>query len=380
MKNIQNGNNNTTRNTGTIIYQDQINMKLNQSTSNKFLNKKKKRKLSDQKKKNHDFNNKPDEVRKNSDRSEKGFKIIFSDYKDTSDEIENNKADQHNENVITIKKRKEIKITTNKQLQTSKEILKDIMEIEKEENLHVKNNARDEKKISIKEENPKTQKEKRKKEKLKEDKNKEEMEIENPQLKESNGLLSFITTNQKSDGDGQSLFTQDFIKIPKDKNVQPDPTDILPSRDVAKSEFDTIRKSYPWIKRKTEKLRGIFKLHQEILDFYEFIKPTAEEDEFRAKTVKIVKNLILAEWPDWTVKEFGSFPNKIHLPDSDVDIIVLTGKESSADQNKILKKITKILVQADCVDYIQLIGARVPIIKATLKETKINLDIRYYTS
>ena len=92
--------------------------------------------------------------------------------------------------------------------------------------------------------------------------------------------------------------------------------------------------------------------------------------------MKIVKNLIQAEWPDWTVKEFGSFPNKIHLPDSDVDIIVLTGKESSADQNKILKKITKVLVQAECVDYIQLISARVPIIKATLKETKINLDIR----
>ena len=119
------------------------------------------------------------------------------------------------------------------------------------------------------------------------------------------------------------------------------------------------------------------KLHHEILDFYEFIKPSIEEDEKRDITFKIVKNVIKDNFPDLKVKRFGSYPNKLHLPDSDIDIVVLSKnhmKNDTQDQTRILKKITQKLLRI--VEYIRLIDARVPIIKATLKDTGVNMDIR----
>jgi DNA polymerase sigma len=91
----------------------------------------------------------------------------------------------------------------------------------------------------------------------------------------------------------------------------------------------------------------------------------------------ILKDLIKQNFPELKVKKFGSFPNKIHLPDSDVDIVVLSDKDNvPLDQTKILKKITQKLIDNNLVDFIKIIEARVPIIRATLKETKINMDIR----
>ena len=185
-----------------------------------------------------------------------------------------------------------------------------------------------------------------------------------------------------------SLFSKEFIKFSKtDGEKEKENTEInIYQSHSSCDNFDNInslsfnfnhqRNFFPWITDKTKSLRGMIKLHQEILDFYEFIKPTSEEDKLRDITIRRLKELIKEEFPNWKVKKFGSFPNKIHLPDSDVDIVILPNhQESSEGQLKILKKILKKLVKNDFVDYIKLIEARVPIIRATLKETKISIDI-----
>jgi predicted nucleotidyltransferase len=135
---------------------------------------------------------------------------------------------------------------------------------------------------------------------------------------------------------------------------------------------------FPWITEKSQNERGMLKLHYEILEFYEFIRPNSKEDLLREKTIKVVKDLISANFPELKVKKFGSFPNKIHLPDSDIDIVVLCESKDGqpVDQLKLLKKITQKLIDNHLVDFIKIIEARVPIIRATLKETKINMDIR----
>ena len=45
---------------------------------------------------------------------------------------------------------------------------------------------------------------------------------------------------------------------------------------------------FPWITKKSlsQKNRGILKLHFEIIEFYNFIKPTKKENEIRIKTFK----------------------------------------------------------------------------------------------
>jgi predicted nucleotidyltransferase len=215
----------------------------------------------------------------------------------------------------------------------------------------------------------------------KEDQNQNQIQNEKQILNSNSNNSTSTHPKNKTSQSHNFLFTKDFIKLPKDKFTQSDTQDnpitsVTHHKSSLQSEIDK-GNFYPWISKNSKRLKGMTKLHQEIIDFYEFIRPTPEEDQKRHNTVKVIKNLIQSQWPDWTVKEFGSFPNKIHLPDSDVDILVLTDKETNFDQNKILKKITQKLVEANIVDYIQLINARVPIIKATLKETKINLDIRY---
>ena len=131
---------------------------------------------------------------------------------------------------------------------------------------------------------------------------------------------------------------------------------------------------FPWLSERSTNERGMLKLHWEIIEFYEFIKPTSEEDLIREKTIRNLKDLIKEHFPDLKVKKFGSFPNKIHLPDSDVDIVVLS-ENKSMDQTKTLKKITQKLIDHEMVDFIKIIEARVPIIRATIKNTKINMDI-----
>ena len=217
-----------------------------------------------------------------------------------------------------------------------------------------------------------------------------------------NKLVDFnVATSEKEKTKEKSskLFEQDYIKfhtseekLKHSNNSLEEKSNGLKNSDVNTEKFHQSNISqieninaipcnefFPWISEKTKNSRGMLKLHYEILDFYEFIKPTSEEDKLRDITVRRLKELIKQEFPDWTVKTFGSFPSRIHLPDSDVDIVVLPpkdkDKESSENQLRILKKILNKLVVEKCVDYIKLIDAKVPIIRATLKETKINIDI-----
>lgn len=135
---------------------------------------------------------------------------------------------------------------------------------------------------------------------------------------------------------------------------------------------------YHWLSEKTHSLRGMAKLHQEIIDFYNFIKPTSEEDILREISIKSFKLFIKKHWPNWKVKIFGSFPNKLHLPNSDVDVLILTKTEKLGkikNELEILKQIEIKLKENEMVDYLQIIEAQVPIISTCLTQTKINLDI-----
>jgi non-canonical poly(A) RNA polymerase PAPD5/7 len=158
------------------------------------------------------------------------------------------------------------------------------------------------------------------------------------------------------------LLAQDFISFPKKAKIE------------KKITPDEINRKYPWLTKRTKKLKGMLRLDSEIYDFFNFIKPTEEENDIRMRTFNIVREVVKEINPNWKVKKFGSFPTQIHLPDSDVDIIILT--EEKIDSTKLLKKIRNKFIDSNCVEYINLIEARVPIIRATMKETKINIDIR----
>lgn len=182
----------------------------------------------------------------------------------------------------------------------------------------------------------------------------------------SSPMKSLDSNNDNfEEADNEPVFNRDLIKFSSQ-----------PSTEARSSPMTDDSYFCPWLSEKTKSYRGMLKLHYEIIDFYEFIKPTAEEDVNREESVRIMKSVIKEKWPDWKVKKFGSYPNKLHLPDSDVDLVIITDSTSPADQLKVLKKIEKELSKRNIVDYLRLIEARVPIIRTSLSKTKISLDIR----
>ena len=145
----------------------------------------------------------------------------------------------------------------------------------------------------------------------------------------------------------------------------------LPSLSFKKPIFT----QYPWITQKTTEYKGILKLHFEICDFYNYIKPLKSEHEIRLKSFSILKELITSKFPAWRVKVFGSFPNEIFLSDSDVDIVVISSERKDNAKKTMDKLYDFLYLNSSLFDYIKRIDAKVPIIKLQLKETKINLDI-----
>ncbi len=132
---------------------------------------------------------------------------------------------------------------------------------------------------------------------------------------------------------------------------------------------------YPWITAKTAEYKGMPKLHYEICDFYNYIKPIKSEHEIRKKSFCILKELIVSKFPNWRVKVFGSFPNEIFLSDSDVDIVVISSEKKDHVRKTMDKLYDHLYLNSNIFDYIKRIDAKVPIIKLQLKATKINMDI-----
>ena len=140
---------------------------------------------------------------------------------------------------------------------------------------------------------------------------------------------------------------------------------------------------HPWIKpdSKCYITDGMLKLHYEILDFCEFIKLNDQENSLRQKTFNYIKDLIESKLIGYKCKLYGSYKTELSLPDSDIDILILS-EDAMKDQNsknkimeELLKKVHELLFSTKSFSYLEIIKAKVPIIKCTYKETNINVDI-----
>ena len=127
------------------------------------------------------------------------------------------------------------------------------------------------------------------------------------------------------------------------------------------------RKDLPWLSHITTKAKGILKLHHEIYDFWEHIKPKAKENLKRKQTIQIFTEMIENKWKGFKVHIFGSFPVDLHLSDSDVDMIVFNDPTSVhyrylTDVQQ-LNLIFDYLQRSELCKEIRFVDARVPIVK-----------------
>ncbi|CAG5125640.1 unnamed protein product [Candidula unifasciata] len=131
----------------------------------------------------------------------------------------------------------------------------------------------------------------------------------------------------------------------------------------------------PW-KRPDKKLgRGVLGLHEEIIDFYEYMSPQPEEVEMRNAVVERLRSVIGDLWPDARVEIFGSFRTNLYLPTSDIDLVVF-GKWDSQPLFTLQEALLKRKL-ADASSIKVLDKASVPIVKLTDIESEVKVDVSF---
>ncbi|XP_019396841.1 PREDICTED: non-canonical poly(A) RNA polymerase PAPD7 isoform X1 [Crocodylus porosus] len=129
----------------------------------------------------------------------------------------------------------------------------------------------------------------------------------------------------------------------------------------------------PWKNRKYS--LGVQGLHEEIMDFYDFMSPRPEEAAMRKEVVKRIETVIKDLWPTADVQIFGSFSTGLYLPTSDIDLVVF-GKWERPPLQMLEQALRKHNV-AEPYSIKVLDKATVPIIKLTDQETEVKVDISF---
>nr|GEV54616.1 non-canonical poly(A) RNA polymerase PAPD5 [Tanacetum cinerariifolium] len=131
-----------------------------------------------------------------------------------------------------------------------------------------------------------------------------------------------------------------------------------------------------WFRANCRFKSPMLQLHKEILDFCDFLSPTAEEAVSRNTAVKDVSDVIKYIWPNCKVEVFGSFKTGLFLPSSDVDMVILESNIRTPQMG--LHALSRALSQKGVAKKIQVIAkARVPIIKFVEKRSGISFDVSF---
>ena len=116
-------------------------------------------------------------------------------------------------------------------------------------------------------------------------------------------------------------------------------------------------------------------LHEEICDFYKYMKPRPSEVQMRSEVILRTMTIILNRWPLAKVQVFGSFCTTLYLPTGDIDLVVhgVWGTSPLFSIKEDLKRNGVAL--EDSINVID--KATVPIIKFIDKLTEVRVDISF---
>jgi len=129
-----------------------------------------------------------------------------------------------------------------------------------------------------------------------------------------------------------------------------------------------------------------FRLHKEICDFYEYVKPKEFENTVRSHLIGRVGDFLRNMYPQGEVRFFGSFAAGLYLPTSDMDLVVLSkhfqkgGLPSFCQSNSAMRRFASDLNAhrvAKKGTVVPVFGAKVPIVKYVDKETDLKVDISF---
>ena len=130
-----------------------------------------------------------------------------------------------------------------------------------------------------------------------------------------------------------------------------------------------------WMSQHTkDSLHPLIQLQNEIIDYGNYITLNKEDIKLRERSIHIIKESIKALWPDCEAEVYGSYTTGLSLFNSDVDMIIFP-KEDITPENAIRVFSRHLEIQQITSNQKKILKTRVPILKLTLKETGIQMDI-----
>lgn len=127
------------------------------------------------------------------------------------------------------------------------------------------------------------------------------------------------------------------------------------------------------------------RLHKEICDFYEFVRPQKFEQAVRENLLQRLQTMVRNRL-GCNVHSFGSFAAGLYLPNADMDVVVISddfanyGEPTACQSGTSMHKFAKLLRESYMAkdDSIEVIAkAKVPIIKFVDRLTSIKVDMSF---
>eukprot|EP00929_Paragymnodinium_shiwhaense_P014251 TRINITY_DN12213_c4_g1_i1.p1 TRINITY_DN12213_c4_g1~~TRINITY_DN12213_c4_g1_i1.p1 ORF type:complete len:473 (+),score=101.80 TRINITY_DN12213_c4_g1_i1:85-1503(+) len=129
----------------------------------------------------------------------------------------------------------------------------------------------------------------------------------------------------------------------------------------------------PWFVKRPHIDNTIIRLHEELLDFMDFMKHSKEEVAARKAWVQIIQKTCSRMWPDCKVRVFGSFFTGLSLPNGDVDITIT---DVPVKTGTAMKMLAEDLLSNGEISWLELIeSAKVPILKVRAQASGLRGDI-----
>ena len=132
-------------------------------------------------------------------------------------------------------------------------------------------------------------------------------------------------------------------------------------------------------------LSSLDRLHNEICDFYDFVKPQDHEHVIRSQFLERLQLVVSNCIPNSRVLSFGSFAAGLYLPNADMDIVVAStnylsyGRKVICQSRKELQRFAEIIRTSSIAagDIEVIAGARVPLVKFVDRITGIKVDVSF---
>ena len=142
--------------------------------------------------------------------------------------------------------------------------------------------------------------------------------------------------------------------------------------------LDIPTKKPEWMKDETQNIPNVKKrFNQEILDYIDYITPKGWIYAKRELAFDKLKEMIKNYNTNFSVVLFGSFYQNISTIFSDIDVTIVNNSYNSYMELYELQNIRYFLIRNGYSNDLQLINARVPILKGTHAFTGVKLDISY---